>query len=343
MERLLFFAPMSVSYKAVTETFGESFASLNALIDKECQASTSPLLKELLSHTFKVRGKMLRPLFTFSLAQTLGLDSKSENVLNVAAGLEILHTASLVHDDIIDNGEIRRGQATVNKKWGIGEATLLGDWLLAKSFELMTRTRNFELIHAMTLLTSELTEGQFLENESNQNQEYPEEVYLQMIDLKTSSMFRWAGGFVSYLKAGASDQKLTEQMKHLGTSFGAAFQVVDDLIDLLQKEEEAQKTTQLDLLNGTKTLPVLRALKLERETGKSTLSLCLNSRDFGSLNMGLEAYLREMGVLESCFNLANNYIQDCKNILSEFPDSVGRSTLLSLCELTLSQVRSRIH
>ncbi len=309
---------------------------VNTLIDQECQSVHSSLLRDLLVHVFSVRGKMLRPALVLCSSRLYDPESKPESIL-VAAGIEILHTASLIHDDIIDQGAMRRGQETVNKRWGIPEATLAGDWLLAKSFELMTRSGNLSIIQEMPQLTGELTEGQFLEMELAQAQQGSQAAYLKMIDLKTASVFRYGCSFGVHLSAHAS-QNVVEDLKQFGTYFGAVFQILDDLIDILTQSDEAGKSTSMDLQNGMRTLPVLKALEIEKRSSSQLLSQAIEEDDREFLTLGLAAYLAELGVVDECKTIACDYARKATSFLDQAPPSKFRDVLSQLQDFTLAQV-----
>lgn len=307
---------------------------VNVKISAECQNVHSALLKELLEHTFSVRGKLLRPAITICAA-SLSAGSIDNRSILIASGLEILHTASLVHDDIIDGGTIRRGMPTINHAWGLGEATLLGDWLLAKAFDLMVQTSEIEIIHGMTLLTEELTEGQFLEMEISRR-EGSEAQYFKMIDLKTSSIFRSACLFGGLL--GSKDNEILKRLADFGTFFGLYFQIIDDLLDVLKNPEETLKTSGIDLSNGLKTLPILRGLALERDKGEESLKKILAGAKHVVPEFDLRKYLMEFGAIDSCLKTARLYKNKCEEILTFFPHSDHKKLLGSLLELIENQV-----
>ncbi len=326
---------MSQKLKQITQPIFASLCEVNDIIDRECSSVNSTYLQELLSYSFRVRGKLLRPTLAISTAG-ISRQQCTQEVLWIAAGLEILHTASLVHDDIIDKGLIRRGQPTVHTKYGIGEATLLGDWLLAKSFELMTRAGNPVISHEMTVLTSELTEGQFLEMEASRGRHYDQSSYMRMIDLKTASIFRYACKFACLSTPGLEDK--AEQMHQFGTNFGIMFQIIDDLIDLFQKDQEALKTTGRDLLNGLTTLPIFIALKNEEHLRKKPLREALKSKDLKYIQDELPQNLIRSGVFKQCIEVADEYAAKSLDYLPK--EETGGEILAQLVEFTLHQAKS---
>ncbi|MEE2923886.1 MAG: polyprenyl synthetase family protein [bacterium] len=326
---------MSQNLNEITKTISTDLDKVNAIIDQECHSVNSSYLQELLKYTFRVRGKLLRPTLAIS---TSGISGKScsQEVLWIAAGLEVLHTASLVHDDIIDRGLLRRGQATIHMEYGIGEATLLGDWLLAKSFELMTRVGNPVISHEMTILTSELTEGQFLEMEASRGKYYDQSSYMRMIDLKTASIFRYACKFACLSTPGLQSQAL--QMYEFGTNFGIMFQIIDDLIDLFQEDKEALKSTGRDLLNGLTTLPIFIALETEENCTEKPLKKALQNKDINYIQNELPRTLVHSGVYNKCVNVASEYGAKSLDYLPT--EESGGRILKELVDFTLNQTKS---
>ena len=318
----------------ILEPLKADLDKVNECIEQECHCTHSELLKSLLEHTFSVRGKLLRPAIALCSAHING-ECSDERPILIAAGLEILHTASLVHDDIIDNGSFRRGQTTVNEAWGIGAATLLGDWLLAKSFDLMVRTEHPGIIHGMTVLTEELTEGQFLEMELS-SQRPSEKEYFKMIDLKTSSIFRRACSFGALLAT--SDPLIHEQLLGFGSSFGLYFQIIDDLLDVLKEPQEIHKSSQLDIQNGLKTLPILKGLEIELKLNRTHLQDALKNGFEASFLKSLPDYLKELGAVESCLKEAALHRDRCTQFLESFPSSRYKVLLLSLLDLIQTQI-----
>ena len=326
---------MSQNLNEITKTISTDLDKVNAIIDQECHSVNSSYLQELLRYTFRVRGKLLRPTLAISTSSISGR-SCSQEVLWIAAGLEVLHTASLVHDDIIDRGLLRRGQATIHMEYGIGEATLLGDWLLAKSFELMTRVGNPVISHEMTILTSELTEGQFLEMEASRGKYYDQSSYMRMIDLKTASIFRYACKFACLSTPGLQSQAL--QMYEFGTNFGIMFQIIDDLIDLFQEDEEALKSTGRDLLNGLTTLPIFIALETEENCTEKPLKKALQNKDINYIQNELPRTLVHSGVYNKCVNVASEYGAKSLDYLPT--EESGGRILKELVDFTLNQTKS---
>ncbi|MCO4782550.1 MAG: polyprenyl synthetase family protein [Candidatus Cloacimonetes bacterium] len=311
------------------------------IIQQQTAQCDSALLKEILSHTFQVKGKLLRPILHLACAHLLEPKDKAP-FYKIAAGLEILHTASLIHDDIIDDGELRRGVQTVHKKWGLAEATLLGDWLLSKAFSVITHNNPSDCNPIMSQLTCELVEGQYLEieynNRSSQNLEYLEEQYLKMIDLKTGSIFRAACNFAIACNNDFTP-KQKEALNLYATDFGMIFQIVDDLIDFGGNSKKYGKTTGYDFLNGLITLPVMNAIKFEEKTlDNSPILNAFQKSDNEYLSQNLHSRVHQTDALKITIQSVENLKVKSLSHLEVFKDTMGKKILSDLITYTISRV-----
>lgn len=311
------------------------------IIQQETSQCDSVLLKEILSHTFSVKGKLLRPILHLACAHLIESKNKVP-FYKIAAGLEILHTASLIHDDIIDDGTIRRGLATVHKKWGLAEATLLGDWLLSKAFHIITYNNPNACNTVMSQLTCELVEGQFLEieynNKGSQTLKYLEEQYLKMIDLKTGSIFRAACNFAIACHTDFNAAQI-DSLNLYATDFGMIFQIVDDLIDLGGESDQYGKTTGYDFLNGLITLPIMNAIKYEEEqSGHSEILNAYNRSDYDYLSNHLHSRIRQTNAIETTIQSLQELKIKCIKHLKAFDQSTGHKILKNLILYTISRI-----
>lgn len=311
------------------------------IIEQETSQCDSILLKEILSHTFSVKGKLLRPILHLACAHLTKVEDKTP-FYKIAAGLEILHTASLIHDDIIDDGKVRRGLETVHSKWGLAEATLLGDWLLSKAFHIITHNNPSDCNPIMSQLTCELVEGQYLEieynNKGSQTLKYLEEQYLKMIDLKTGSIFRAACNFAVACHSSFSP-KQKDSLISYATDFGMIFQIVDDLIDLGGDSDKYGKTTGYDFLNGLITLPIMNAIKFEEDTlGYSEILNAFNRADNDYLLSNLSTRVQQTNAVSVTIQTVNELTTKCFKHLEAFDSSPGTNILKELINYTVSRV-----
>ncbi|PCJ19105.1 MAG: hypothetical protein COB02_08625 [Candidatus Cloacimonadota bacterium] len=325
----------------VIKSLSSDLIEVQKIINHETSQCHSKLLQEILDHTFHVKGKLLRPILHLACCHLIETKDKS-SFHKIAAGLEILHTASLIHDDIIDNGELRRGIETVHKKWGLAEATLLGDWLLSKSFHIITHNNPNSCNTIMSQLTCELVEGQYLEIEYNQQSaqtlSYIESQYLKMIDLKTGSIFRAACN----LAIVCHDSFTPKQIKSLNqyaSDFGTLFQIVDDLIDFDGDSNYYGKTTGYDVINGLITLPVMNAIKYQEKNGQeSSILNAFNQKNYNFLKSDLKTNVFATNAIETTISSIHQLKNKCFQNLECFNDNLGKNILEDLVSYTISRI-----
>ncbi len=287
-----------------------------------CQTS---LLKDVLTYVTKIPGKMLRPKLTLIAGSMQKVDT-DQRLIQAATALELLHIASLIHDDILDESTHRRTLPTVHVKFGTPVAILLGDWMLAHSFELMSQCTDFSR-REFAALTKKLCEGQFLEAELKSRETYSLEDYFQMVGLKTGCMFESSLMIGLTQKTSDWEQSVLKSLRQFGATFGIAFQIADDIMDLCASQEETGKDTQNDIRQGLKTLPVLLALK-DGQDNELSFNLKQGNQDW--LEKNLTAYLVSGSWVDKARAMAENYIKIANEELSHLPQGPWIENLLRL-------------
>lgn len=213
------------------------------------------LLESALSHIRQSRGKLMRPMLTLLIAKNFG--AVNEVTLNAALGLELLHTASLVHDDVVDESDERRGQLSVNASFNNKVAVLVGDYILSTSLLHVSKTSDDRIVEKLAQLGRTLAAGEILQLSNIQNHDFSEDVYYQVIKKKTAALFESCAA-LGALSAGASDE-MVEKASLFGQYLGIMFQIRDDIFDYFDSKEIG-KPTGNDMSEGKLTLPVLYAL-----------------------------------------------------------------------------------
>ena len=221
----------------------------------ESLTHTDNLLGSVLTHIRQRGGKRMRPMLILLTAKNFG--KVSQVTQNAAIGLELLHTASLVHDDVVDESSERRGQASVNATYDNKVAVLVGDYILSTALLKVSLTDNQKIIQLLAELGRTLAAGEILQLSNIQNQEFSEEVYYQIINNKTAALFE-ACAKIGSLSAGASEEEIAAAAK-FGQNIGMIFQIRDDIFDYFESKEIG-KPTGNDMMEGKLTLPVLYAL-----------------------------------------------------------------------------------
>src|SRR5918992_1405068 len=203
-------------------------------------------------------GKRVRPALTLLSAYAVGGDASRQNVVRMATVMEFLHTATLVHDDIIDNAETRRNRPSVNSRFGNQTAVLMGDWLYMTAFETSLQERSLGVLDILTAVTRKMTEGELLQLTTLGRVDITEEQYFDILLRKTAYLFSACCEIGAIL--GGSDPPVREALRDYGLNLGAAFQLVDDLLDFTATEDILGKPAGVDLLEGKLTLPLIHLL-----------------------------------------------------------------------------------
>ncbi len=292
---------------------------------------TFPHLATLLEHCLKGDGKRIRPALTLFSGKFY--DYNLDLLLPMATGVEIMHTATLVHDDAIDHSLVRRGRPTVNKLWGEEQAVLLGDYLFAEAGLLTASTNNLRAIKLFAATLKTISSGEINQaiNAFNLNQARSQ--YIQRIAQKTAALFATAteSGSVLSQAPEASIQILIEY----GYNLGIAFQIVDDILDFTATEEELGKPAGSDLAQGTLTLPAL--LLNERYPEDNPVKRVFEKRE-GNENIGLAIeQVRGSTIVDECYQYARDYCARAVSNLNQLPDSPSWYSLKELADFVVAR------
>ena len=293
----------------------------------------SSKLAELLTHSLKGGGKMIRPALTL-------LSGKSDNynldyLLPMATAIEIIHTATLVHDDAIDNSAVRRGRPTINKAWDDDKAILLGDYLFAKAGELVSTTQNLQVIKLLSQTLMTITSGELAQSFSSFNLEQTRQNYLHRIISKTASLFSLATESGAILSQAPG--KLVKALKEYGYNLGIAFQIVDDIMDFIGTEEEMGKPVSSDLAQGTLTLPAM--LLLERYPEDNPVrELFQNRNKQKNIKLAIEL-VRSSSIVQECYTVAADYCARACHNLNLLPENASRQSLINLANYVIERKR----
>lgn len=275
------------------------------------------LLGSALSHIRQRGGKRMRPMLTLLMAKNFGVVTQMTQQASV--GLELLHTASLVHDDVVDESDERRGQPSVNASYDNKVAVLVGDYILSTSLLYVSYTGNQRIVQYLSELGRTLAAGEILQLSNIQNQEISEEIYYQVIKQKTAALFETCAA-IGALSAGASDEEV-KRAALFGQELGVIFQIRDDIFDYFDSKEIG-KPTGNDMAEGKLTLPVIYALNSQKSEAMMTLAKKVKTgtvnRDeiavlveFTKNNGGIEFAEQKMEeIAQSCLSFIENFVKD---------------------------------
>ena len=230
----------------------------NETIDRYIKSEIS-IIPKLSKYFFNKRGKQLRPVLCLLSSKMINSNYSQINTdINMAAALEFIHGATLLHDDVIDKGKIRRGQRSINDIWNNKFSVLLGDFMFSKSFQLMTKGNSLSAMESLAEVSSKISEGEFLQLSNEQNINIKIEEYINIISLKTAELFGAAMKVPAILTN--KSPKLIKQLNTLGVNYGIIFQIIDDNLDYFGGKEIGKVIGQ-DFLEGKVTLPIILLLK----------------------------------------------------------------------------------
>ena len=297
--------------------------------------SNVELVKKMTDYHLNTGGKRLRALLTLGSSKLCGY-TKGTRDINLAACVELIHAATLMHDDVIDNGSIRRGKKTPNKIWGNHSSVLAGDYLLSRCFEMMVEDGNIEVLKLLSSTSSIIAQGEILQLQHKGEVDMLEETYLKIISSKTAELFAAAtkvGAILSEMKT-----KEKEALEFYGRNLGLTFQIADDTLDYNSELKLFGKNIGQDFYEGKITLPIIllfqKANKDEKETLKKTFAK--EERNQNDFNYTL-SLIKKYDIINSCYQKAKHYINLSSNSLSVFKDSEEKNILENLTSFSLSR------
>ncbi len=282
------------------------------------------VVTEIATYLIAGGGKRIRPMLLLLSAKALG--SESESRIRLGAVVEMLHTATLVHDDIIDEADTRRGRPSSNATWGNAKCVLAGDWLYMQAFSAALAERNFRVLDLLISLTQQMVEGELLQMEKLGHL-INEEEYFDLIFRKTACLFKVSMQLGAAITPGTDD--IEPQMGEYGRNLGLAFQIVDDVLDLTSIEGVLGKPVASDLREGKATLAVIHAL--ERGTGadREAIRKVLADRSFEHVTHAqILEILERHGSIEYAMDTACAYAEAARLSIADLPDSDARRALL---------------
>ena len=298
-------------------------------------ASKVELVQKMTKYHLKTGGKRLRALLTLQCAKICEYQKGLRDV-NLAACVELIHAATLMHDDVIDSADIRRGKKTLNTIWGNHSSILVGDYLLSKCFEMMVEDGNLELLKLLATTSSEIAQGEVLQLQHNKEIDILEETYLNIISSKTASLFAAA------TKVGAiiaeKDLKYKNALEFYGKNLGLTFQIADDTLDYNSELKLFGKNIGNDFYEGKVTLPIIllyqKVDKLEKEKLKSFFEKDIREKQ--DLEHVLDL-IKKNNIINECYKKAEHYINLASNSLSVFEESDEKNILKSLTSFSIER------
>ena len=312
---------------------GEDLRSVNAVILQHMHSSV-PLIPQLAGHIIAAGGKRLRPMLTLAAAKLC--DYRGAHHVDLAAAVEFIHTATLLHDDVVDESDLRRGIPTANAVWSNQASVLVGDFLFSRAFQLMVGTGSLEVLRILSHAAATIAEGEVLQLTTTNDPETTEAAYLEVVRGKTAALFAAAArvGAVVAARPAAEAEALDQYGLHLGT----AFQLIDDVLDYSAREATLGKTIGDDFREGKVTLPVILSFRRsnpeERRFWRRTLA-DLDQQD-ADLGQAIAVMERHDALAETVARARVHAARACE-ALSSFPNRRERQVLLDIADFCVER------
>ncbi|MCL4368709.1 MAG: polyprenyl synthetase family protein [Actinobacteria bacterium] len=295
---------------------------------EECLDSVArvdfPLLALMLGHILKRKGKRIRPAITLLAGNVF---HGSHVLVPMAAGVELLHTATLVHDDTIDNSLVRRGVPTPNSLWSGKTTVLVGDYLFANAAELVSRTANVRVMQVFAKALMVICDGELHQNHNCFDPRQNRQAYYNRISSKTAALFSIAGECGAIL-GGASEEESTA-LRNYGWNLGMAFQIIDDVLDFTGEQAEIGKPVGNDLTQGTMTLPAI--LFVERSRDGNPVKDAFAQRSEAAFKNAIDVIVNS-GTIQDSYKIASDFCDKARSDLRVLPDSPSKQSLMGLVD-----------
>lgn len=294
--------------------------------------SSVPLVEKIGHYIVSGGGKRLRPLLVLLSANACGYEG--ERHIPLAAVIEFIHTATLLHDDVVDNSELRRGNATANARWGNAPSVLVGDFLYSRAFQIMVEINSMEIMQVISNATTIIAEGEVMQLLNQRNPDTTEDAYMQVILGKTAMLFEAA------TEAGAiladADASTREALRLYGRHLGIAFQLVDDLMDYLSDSETMGKNVGDDLAEGKATLPLIHAMRVGSEDERKLIRGAIREGGLDDLQPVLDI-VRRTGSVDYTRQKAEAEVERAIAALDRLTASSFRETLITLARMAINR------
>ncbi len=322
------------AYLELKNLLKEKIYKVEALIQQKLKSDVD-LIEKMSNHHLSSGGKRLRALLTLGSAKLTGFEEQYRDI-NLAACVELIHSATLLHDDVIDESKLRRGSQTTNSIWGNQSSILVGDYLLSRCFEMMVEDGDLEVLKLLSSTSSKIAQGEVMQLQHKGEADLLEETYLDIINLKTASLFSAA------TKTGAclskSNDKEKKALESYGKNLGLAFQIADDALDYYAKEKFFGKKIGKDFFEGKVTLPLISIFQKGNEKEKSLLTEIMRKEkrteeDFSKTLSLISKYK----AVEATFKKAEFFVNVSYDALAIFPDTEDKKILQNLTSFSLNR------
>ena len=322
------------AYLELKNLLSEKINKVETLIQQKLKSDVN-LIEKMSNHHLSSGGKRLRALLTLGSAKLTGFNEQVRDI-NLAACVELIHSATLLHDDVIDESKLRRGSQTTNSIWGNQSSILVGDYLLSRCFEMMVEDGDLEILKLLSSTSAKIAQGEVMQLQHKGEADLLEETYIDIINLKTASLFS------ASTKTGAclskSNEKEKKALESYGKNLGLAFQIADDALDYYAKEKLFGKEIGKDFFEGKVTLPLISIFQKGNDKEKSYLTEIMRKKkrteeDFNQILTLINKYK----AVESTFKKAEYFVNVSYDALAIFPDTDDKRILQNLTSFSLNR------
>lgn len=301
---------------------------------KDSMLSKVPLLNRITYYIVRRKGKQMRPMFVFLVAKMVSNGGFDERTYRGASVVELIHTATLVHDDVVDDSNRRRGFFSINALWKNKIAVLVGDFLLSKGLLLSIDNEDFDLLKLISIAVREMSEGELLQIEKARKLDITEDIYFDIIRQKTATLIAACCG-IGAASVGATNE-IVQQMRKFGEYIGIAFQIKDDLFDY--SEEKIGKPTGIDIKEQKMTLPLIYTLNNCTKKEKAWIINSIKKYNKDKLRVKeVIAFVKQNGGIEYTISQMNDYKSKALAILNNYPASPYKSSLLQMIDYVVER------
>jgi len=324
-------SPSSPSLASLASLLSPQLNAINACILEKMQSPVA-LIPQIAGYLISLGGKRIRPLLTVASAELCGY--KGMRHIHLAACVEFIHTATLLHDDVVDESALRRGKSTANALWNNKASILVGDFLFSRAFELMVMDQSLEVLRILSEASATIAEGEVMQLTSSHDLKLSKKTYLEIVGAKTARLFS-AATEVGAVVAEVSTSK-QQNLSAFGHALGTAFQLIDDVLDYAADQEKLGKSIGDDFREGKVTLPVILAYEhgLDRSFWKDAFEKGI--RDDSALTHAIRL-LRESGALLQTQHIAEGYVKEALACLKNFPASPLKQALEDLTYFSIQR------
>ncbi|MBN7785973.1 polyprenyl synthetase family protein [Ponticoccus gilvus] len=325
---------LSKPHERLATLLADDMAQVNALIRERMASKHAPRIPEVTAHLVEAGGKRLRPLLTLASARLCGYGGPYHT--HLAATVEFIHTATLLHDDVVDESAKRRGRPTANLLWDNKSSVLVGDYLFARSFQLMTETGNLRVLRILSDAAATIAEGEVLQLTAAQDLSTTEAIYLQVVRGKTAALFSAATEVGGVIAARPEDE--VQALFDYGDALGIAFQIVDDLLDYWGGDATGKNVGD-DFRERKLTLPLIKAFAAADEEERAFWKRVIEKGDQrdGDLQHALDL-LNRHGALEATRQEALAWAEKAREAMGRLPSGEMRDLLIDLSDYVVSRV-----